>query len=145
MNEISNNAPERTSPATRDGGIDARIFRTMGLAAIFAVIASLPFAPWRITTGLLLGGLLALLNHRWLSNSTAAAFNVAVEGARPKLKVAQYILRYFVIAAVVFIAYKLNVVSLTATIIGLCSFVVALFAEACREFYFAIIHREEIS
>ena len=145
MNEISNNAAESMSPATRDGGIDARIFWTMGIAVIFAVIASLAFAPWRITTGLLLGGLLALLNHRWLSNSTAAAFTVVVEGARPKLKVAQYILRYFVIAAVVFIAYKLNVVSLTATIIGLCSFVVALFAEACREFYFAIIHREEIS
>jgi hypothetical protein len=145
MNEISNNAPRSMSPATRDGGIDARIFRTMGLAAIFAVIASLPFSPWRISTGLLLGGLLALLNHRWLSNSTAAAFNVVVEGTRPELKVAQYILRYFVIGTVVFIAYKLNVVSLTATIIGLCSFVVALFAEACREFYLAIIHREEIS
>jgi hypothetical protein len=145
MNEISNNAPGSMSPASRDGGIDARIFRTMGLAAIFAVIASLPFGQWRITTGLLLGGLLALLNHRWLSNSTAAAFSVLVDGARPKLKVAQYILRYFVIATVVFVAYKLNVVSLTATIIGLCSFVVALFAEACREFYVAIIHREEIS
>jgi hypothetical protein len=145
MNKISNNARRSMSPATRDGGIDARVFRTMGLAAIFAVIASLPFAQWRITAGLLLGGLLALLNHRWLSNSTAAAFKVVVEGARPKLKLAQYILRYIVIAAVVFIAYKLNVISLTATIIGLCSFVVALFAEACREFYFAIIHREEIS
>jgi hypothetical protein len=145
MNEISNNAPGSMFPTTRDSGIDARIFWTMGLATVFAVIASLTFAPWRITTGLLLGGLLALLNHRWLSNSTAAAFAVVVEGTRPKLKVAQYILRYFVIATVVFIAYKLNVVSLTATIIGLCSFVVALFAEACREFYLAIIHREEIS
>ncbi len=131
-------------PATREGGIDARIFLTMACATVFTVIASLAFAQWRVTTGLLLGGLLALLNHRWLGNSTTAAFSVLVEGAKPKLKLAQYILRYFVIATVVFIAYKLNVVSLTATIIGLCSFVVALFAEASREFYFAIIHREEI-
>ena len=68
-----------------------------------------------------------------------------VHGAKPKLKLAQYILRYLVIAAVVVVAYKLNIVSLAATIAGLCSFVVALFVEAFREFYFAIIHREEIS
>jgi len=145
MNEISNKAPGSTSLATRKGGIEARIFRTMGFATVFAVTASLPFAHWRITTGLLLGGLLALLNHRWLSNSTAAAFSVLVDGAKPKLKLAQYLLRYLVVATLVIVAYKLNVVSLTATIIGLCSFVVALFAEACREFYLAIIHREEMS
>jgi hypothetical protein len=91
------------------------------------------------------GGLLSLLNHHWLRSSSAAAFSVVIYGTKPKLKLAQYILRYFVVAAIVFIAYKLNVVSLTATIAGLCSFVIALFAEALREFYFVIIHREEIS
>jgi ATP synthase I subunit len=144
MKEISNNS-SGSMPSPREGGIERRIFRTMEFAIVLAVVASLPFVQWRITTGLLLGGLLALLNHRWLSNSTAAAFSVLVEGTKPKLRVAQYILRYLVIASVVFIAYKLNVVALTATIIGLCSFVVALFAEACREFYLGIIHRKEIS
>jgi hypothetical protein len=109
------------------------------------VVASLPFAQWRITAGLLVGGLLSLLNHHWLSNSTAAAFNVIAHGKKPQLKLTQYILRYFVIATVVFLAYKFNIVSLTATVAGLCSFVVALFVEAFREFYFAIIHREETS
>lgn len=132
-------------PETRSSGIGGRIFRSMVFAVAFAVIASLPFGQWRISTGLLVGGLLSLLNHRWLSNSTAAAFSVVVHGAKPKLKLAQYILRYLVIAAVVVVAYKLNIVSLAATIAGLCSFVVALFVEAFREFYRAIIHREEIS
>lgn len=144
MNEIQKNAGRGASPDGEDA-IAARIFRTMVLATIFAVFASLPFVPWRVSAGLLLGGLLALLNHRWLSNSTAAAFSVLVEGKKPELKLAQYILRYLVITTAVFIAYKLNLVSLPATIIGLCSFVVAMLAEACREFYFAIIHREEIS
>lgn len=117
----------------------------MTLAIALAVFASLPFAQWRVTTGLLVGGLLSLLNHHWLRTSSEAAFRVVVHGAKPKLKLAQYILRYIVVAVVVFIAYKLNVVSLAATIAGLCSFVVALFAEAFREFYFVIIHREEIS
>jgi hypothetical protein len=152
MKEIPNNAGGSLSPETgqgfseaRNGGLEARVFRTMILAVVFAVLASFPFAPWRVTAGLFVGGLLSLLNHYWLRNSTTAAFSVVVHGAKPKLKLAQYILRYLVIATVVFIGYKFNLVSLAATFAGLCSFVVALFAEACREFYFAIIHREEIN
>jgi hypothetical protein len=152
MKETPNNAGGTLSPeggnelpGTRNSGAEERVFRTMIIAVALAVIASLPFAHWRITSGLLVGGLLSLLNHHWLRSSSAAAFSVVVHGAKPKLRLAQYILRYFVIAAVVLSAYKLNVVSLTATIAGLCSFVVALFVEAFREFYFVIIHREEIS
>jgi len=125
--------------------VEGRVFRTMAFATAFAAIASMLFAPWRITTGLLLGGVLSLLNHHWLTTSTAAAFSVLVHGARPRLSLVQYILRYVVVAAVVFAAYKLNAVSLTATLVGLSSFVAALFVEAFREFYFAFIHREETS
>jgi hypothetical protein len=128
-----------------NSSIEGRIFRTMAFATAFAAIASVPFAPWRFTSGLLLGGVLALLNYHWLTSSTAAAFSVLVHGARPRLSLVQYILRYLVVATTVFAAYKLNAVSLTATLVGLSSFVVALFVEAFREFYFAFIHREEIS
>jgi hypothetical protein len=146
MKEIPNNAGGTLSPEqSRNDGVEGRVSRTMIIAVVCAVLASLPFAQWRVTSGLLVGGLLSLLNHHWLRSSSAAAFSVVVHGAKPKLKLAQYILRYFAVATVVVIAYKFNVVSLTPTIAGLCSFVVALFAEAIREFYFAIIHREETS
>lgn len=145
MKQTQDNSGGSMFSKVRNSSIDGRIFRSMAIATAVVVIASLPFAQWRTTTGLLLGGLLSLLNHHWLSGSTAAAFNVLAHGAKPRLKLAQYILRYLVIATVVFVAYKLNVVSLTATLVGLSSFVVALFGEALREFYFAFIHREEIS
>jgi hypothetical protein len=152
MNETSKNTGETLLPEagdrrteTRQSALELRVFRTMAIAVALAVIGSLPFAQWRVTAGLLVGGILSLLNHHWLSSSSAAAFSVVAHGAKPQLKIAQYILRYFVIATIVFVCYKLNVVSLAATIVGLCSFVVALFVEAIREFYFAIIHREEIS
>ena len=125
--------------------MDGRIFRTMAVASLIAVVVSVPLAEWRVTTGLLVGGGLSLLNHYWLISSTTAAFSVVAHGAKPRLSLVQYILRYLVIAVVVLGAYQLNLVSLVATIAGLCTFVVALFAEALREFYFAIIHREEIS
>ena len=139
------NAGETMSSDSSNPGIEKRVFRSMALTVALAIIASLPFAQWRVTTGLLVGGLLSLLNHHWLSSSTTAAFSVIAHGKRPQLKLTRYVLRYFVIATVVFLAYKFNIVSLAATIAGLCSFVVALFVEAFREFYFAIIHREEIS
>jgi hypothetical protein len=145
MRQTRDNEGGRTSSENRDSSIDGRVFHTMVFATAFAVIASLPFAHWRVTTGLLVGGLLSLFNHHWLSSSTAAALSVVAHGAKPQLKLSRYILRYLVIGAVVFILYKLNLVSLAATIGGLCSFVIALFVEAFREFYLAIIHREEIS
>ena len=143
MKQTPDNAGGTMSTQIRQSGINGRIFRSMLLATTVVVIASALFAPWRVTTGLLLGGVLSLLNHHWLSGSTAAAFSVLTEGTRPRLKLARYILRYLVIASAVFVAYKLNVVSLTATLVGLSSFVVALFVEAVREFYLAFIHREE--
>jgi hypothetical protein len=125
-------------------GIDARIFRSMAAAVGLSVLISVPFAPWRITTGLLLGGVLSLLNHHWMRTSISAGFDLALtRGSKPQIRAAQYVLRYFVVGTVVFAGYYLNIVSLPATLVGLCSFVAALFVEAGREFYFAIIHREE--
>jgi len=145
MTDIPNNTGTTLLSEAANSGVEMRISRTMAFAVALAVLISLPFGSWRITVGLFLGGILSLLNHRWLSNSTAAAFTVLTQGAKPRLKLAQYLLRYLVIASLVYIAYKLNIVSLAATIAGLCSFVVALFVEAFREFYFVIIHREETS
>jgi hypothetical protein len=135
------NSVSQTPPQT---SLEARIFRTMAVAVVIAVVASVPFAQWRVTTGLLLGGVLSLLNHHWLRTSASAAFSVVAHGEKPKLTLANYIIRYIVIGVTVFLAYKLNIISLAATIAGLCSFVVALFGEAIREFYLAILHREEI-
>ena len=122
--------------ADDDGGLEARIFRVMAASVALAASVSALLAPWRITTGLLLGGLLSLLNYRWMRTSIVALLEARVAGKSAGAKVSRYILRYFVIAAIIILAYKLNVVSLPATIIGLCSFVVALFAEAFRQIYF---------
>lgn len=143
MKETPNNAV--TSALTEAGsGLESRMFRTMSVAVALAVVGSLPFANWKVTAGLLLGGLLSLLNHRWLNKSATAAFSVLVHGAKPRLSLVQYILRYAVVGGVVFVACQLNLVSPAATFGGLSTFVVAFFVEAFREVYLSIIHREEI-
>jgi hypothetical protein len=146
MIETGNKEGGSALSAVADNGIDRRVFRSMATAVVSAVIISAPFAPWRITTGLLLGGFLSLLNYYWMRTAISAGFDLALsQGSKPQVKVAQYVLRYFVVGIIVFAAYQLDIVSLPATLAGLCSFVVALFVEAFREFYVAIIRREEIN
>jgi len=128
-----------------DNALNLRIFRTMAIATGLSVAVSALFGPWRFTTGLLVGGLLALFNHRWLKNSAAAAIQLSTAGGAPRLRLAQFLLRYLVMATVVFATVTLDLVSLPAVLAGLGTFVVAMLVEAFREFYFAIIEREEIS
>jgi hypothetical protein len=125
--------------------INLRIFRTMAIATGVSVAVSAVIGPWRVTTGLLVGGLLALFSHRWLKSSAAAAIAMSIGGARPRLRLAQFLLRYLVIGAIVFSLSEFDLLSVTAVLVGMSSFVVAIFVEAVREFYFAIIEREEIT
>ena len=123
--------------------MERRLARGMWASIALAVAISLPLAPWRVTAGLLLGGVLSLVNHHWLRSSLAAIFSTAQSGRRVKIGAARYVLRYLVIAAVVAAAYTLNLVSIVATLAGLCSFVPAAMMEAFMQIYFAIVNREE--
>jgi len=143
MSQIAHSVSGEGLADGADGALDVRVFRVMIVTVVLAVIASTVLAPWRVALGLMLGGVLSLLNYQWLRISIAAVFNVEQSGKRPRLRVWRFVLRYFVVGTVVFAAYKLQIVSLPATIIGLCSFVPALLVEALRQFYFVIIRREE--
>lgn len=129
----------------QDGeALERRLLRGMFVFVVLSVLISLPLAPWRVTTGLLTGGILSFLNHHWLRSSLRAVFGTAAEaGKRPRLNAARYVLRYFLIAFVVASAYMLDLVSIGATIAGLCSFVAAVMAEAFMQLYFAIVYRED--
>ena len=140
MSETANNV---TGELTRRDDVEARIFRSMAAAVAVAVVICAGVTPWRVTLGVLLGGGLSLLNYRWLHDSVAALLNVQTPGAKPRMRLWKHVFRYLVVGAVVFAAYALNLIYLPATIAGLCSFVVALFVEAFRQFYFALIRREE--
>lgn len=120
-----------------------RIFRGTLVAALAAVAVSLFFAPWRVTAGLALGGALALFNQHWLRSSVEAVFEGAGAGRPPKWKAARYVLRYAVVAGLVFFAHQSGLVSLVATLAGMCAVVAGLLAEGFRQFYFAIVRREE--
>ena len=143
MREIADNAGSEVVVRDDAGALEARVLRSMIAAVVIAAGVCAFVAPWRITLGVMLGGALSVLNYRWLHTSVVAIFNINLDSARPRAGASRYILRYLVVGALVFVASYLNVVSLPATLGGLSAFVPALFVEAVREFYFAIIHREE--
>jgi len=142
MNEIADNAGTGALAYSEGAALERRLLRGMCVVVVLSVLVSLLFAPWRVTTGLLLGGILSFFNHHWLRTSLAAVFNGAGrKGSR--LVAARYVLRYLVVALVVAAAYTLNLVSIGATIAGLCSFAAAIMLEALTQLYFAIVYREE--
>jgi hypothetical protein len=120
-----------------------RIYRDTFWAALVAVVVSAFLAPWRVTAGLALGGALALFNQHWLRTSVEAVFEGAGGGRPPRMKAARYVLRYAIVAGLVFFAYQSGLVSLVATLAGMCAVVAGLLAEGFRQFYFAIVRREE--
>ena len=121
--------------------MERRIFYGMWITVSVAVLTSILFWPWRVATGLLLGGALSLLNHHWLRTSISAA--LGNKDGMPQLRLARFVLRYFVVTSIVIAAYLLDAVSLVATLAGLCSFVVAALIEAFLQLCFVIVHREE--
>jgi predicted secreted protein len=145
MNEGADSArpdePDEAGEDPREAG--RRILRDTCAAAVVAVAVSLFLAPWRVTLGLALGGALAAFNQHWLRTSVEAVFEGAPSGQPPRMRAARYVLRYFVVAAVVFVAVKADVVSLAATLSGMCAVVAGLLAEGFRQLYFAVVRREE--
>src|SRR6267142_1518659 len=132
MSQIADSVNGAVELRDGDGGLEGRLLRSMAVATAIAVIVCAVIAPWRVTSGLLLGGSLSLLNYHWLHSSVAEIFNIDLSVQRPRARSWRYLLRYFVVGLVVLAAYKFHLVSLPATLVGLCSFVPALFVEAAR-------------
>ena len=143
MSQITESATPEVELRDVANGLEIRLLRSMVVTVAIAVGVCAFVAPWRVTSGIALGGVLSILNYRWLHMSVAAIFSINLDSERPRAGVSRYFLRYLVVGIAVFAAANLQIVSLAATLAGLCAFVPALFVEAVREFYFAIIDREE--
>ncbi len=145
MSQTADNTPHTVARDNlkSDQKLNARLLSLMALTTGLLVVVASFAAPWRVTTGLLIGGVLALINFNWLMSSTTVAFSVLVDGEKPRITILKYGLRYVVIGATVFVAYQLRLASLPALFLGLSTFVIALFVEAFRQFYVAITQREE--
>jgi hypothetical protein len=107
------------------------------LAAICAV-GALFLVSWRDSLGIVIGAAAAWLNFRWLRTSVAGLTNKLVANpqtsAPSALLAARFLLRYAVLAAVVYATLKGSVASILGVFAGLLLIVPALLIEAVYEF-----------
>lgn len=143
MSQIADSTTPGIELRDPTSGLEARLLRSMIVTVAIAAGICAFAAPWRVASGVVLGGVLSILNYHWLRTSVAAIFNIDFASAKPRAGASRYLLRYFIVGGLVFAAAALQIISLPAALAGLCAFVPALFIEAGREFYHAIIHREE--
>lgn len=122
----------------------SRILWIMAIVLIVAVMGSLIFAEWRVTVGLILGGILSFINYYWLKFALKSVFDKAIEGAKPRFLVGKYILRYFAIGAVVVLVFLTKVISVVAVICGLLAFAAAILIESFILVFIHISKRKEI-
>ncbi|HEV7698756.1 MAG TPA: ATP synthase subunit I [Pyrinomonadaceae bacterium] len=105
----------------------------LGIIALMAMIG-LVFAGERAGIGVLVGGLLAWLNYRWLDSSTRAVLVDPIT-ATTSILAMKYVFRYFVIGAVVFGIWWWNILPVEAVIAGLGSFAIAVVLQGLKSIF----------
>ena len=100
----------------------------IGTVAAFAIGGS------GFGAGVLIGGILAVINYFWLEQSTRALFEQrAVSSAT--LLAAKYILRYVAIGAVLLLIYMTGAVPIVAVILGLSAFAIAVVLQGLKSIF----------
>src|SRR5262245_49867177 len=112
MNETGNNGGPGPLITSEDAELQTRMLRIMAASVLIAAAIAVVVGPWRIATGVVLGGALSLLNFHWLRSSIAALIDSNAHGVPVRASAGRYLLRYFVIAAACWFCYELKLVSL---------------------------------
>jgi len=108
------------------------------------IIGSLILGHLRFILGIVLGGLLGLLNYRWLAASLSAIISNAAESSRvPRWTAWKFVLRYLVVGSAIGLALWSGWFNLLGIVTGFCAFVGAVMIEAGYQIYLIVVHREE--
>lgn len=109
----------------------ASLERTQWFILSFLALGSLAFWDWRITLGVILGGVIIIVNFKALRRIVEGGFS---EGGISKSFLLKYALKFlFLLAAVAGVAFLLRgVINLVAFLVGLLTIFLAILAEGMR-------------
>lgn len=100
----------------------------------------------RLISGVILGGILGWVNHRWLASSLRAVLVAsATDGTIPRRQVALFTLRFIVVAAAIALALWSERFHLLAIIVGYCAFIGAVMLEAGYQLALIFMGRDQKS
>src|ERR1043166_9331293 len=111
MSQIADSSGPEIPVRDIANGLETRLLRWMIASVAIAAAICAFVAPGRITSGVMPGGSLSVLNYRWLHTSVAAIFDINFASERPRAGVSRYVLRYLIVGALVFSAVSLQIVS----------------------------------
>jgi hypothetical protein len=131
---------EETKPFVAETtAIEKRLWRFLAVSLALECVLSLILADLKFMFGIIVGGSLAMFNFYLLQNSVRGLFQTQSNSFAIK-----FFLRYVIIGLVIWFFYFLEIVSITAVLLGLSSFAAALMLEAIVQFYFVITKHEEL-
>ncbi len=118
--------------------VERRFARNTYIFIFAASITSLVWSGWRMFLGVLFGGILSLLNKRWLHSSLQAMLNQVIAqqtGRVPSFTTSKFILRYFVIALVIVSVVWTGLAHPLGLGIGFAAFVGGVMMESVYQLY----------
>lgn len=124
---------------------EQRIHRNIYIVIALATLAGLLWSGWRMAFSIALGGILSLVNERWLRASVKTILGTAaVESGRvPRWAVSKFLLRYAMIAVALCTALWSGNLNLLGISIGFASLVGAVMIEAGYQIYLTFKSGEE--
>jgi FtsH-binding integral membrane protein len=136
---------EETSASERiESDIEKRLWWLMIASLLVSLIFAFIFTNIQFILGFAIGGMLSLINFKWLQGSIKSLFAAALNDEPPGFIAFRFFLRFIVIGITLGIASYTDSVSVIGILLGLCSFVVAIMIEAFHQIYVHFSEDEEI-
>lgn len=123
--------------------VERRVWRNIFVVIALGLVASTFLAEWRFTLGLGLGGALAIFNYKWMHASLREVLESGDRKAAPGA-VMKFVLRWFVIGVIAYMAYGTGYFDPIAILAGLFAPAIAVIIEAGYVTYRTIVqdHKE---
>jgi len=109
-----------------------RIKRNALTCLVLGALASIWFRSLGVTLGFIGGGVVAVVNFRWIEAGLDAAMGGPMSSRKRALAVAKFVLRYVLLGLVIYAIVASRIVDLKAFLAGLFIFVVSIMWEAFR-------------
>jgi type IV secretory pathway VirB6-like protein len=106
-----------------------RLMAVMAVLIVAGAVTGTVFANYRFGIGVLIGGGMSYVNYFWQRRSTFSLFERVASGGRSSFLAAIYLLRYLVIGLFISFFYFTDLLPVTATILGLAAFALAVVVE----------------
>lgn len=122
--------------------LDRFLWILVGLTVI-GTIAGVFLKSGDFGAGILVGGILSVVNYIWLRLSVRVLIAGVEQGARPQFLAVRYFARYLTFGAVLVVIYLTEAFPMIAVLLGLAGFAFAIVAEGFRSIVMNFSRNEE--